>query len=332
MRVLLIKRATIGIDIGGTKTLLALFDEKFRVLESAKFKTHGERGEAYFKKALNENLDLLEHKASKDDVELVGVGIGVCGTVHPKTGMLRSASVPFLKEFPSKEYLRKKLKAPVTLGNDVHMGLYGEQRLGAAAGLSNVIGVFFGTGVGAALMIQGKLYVGTDGEAGDIGHYLVAPMGSLAGSEAEGSLNDLLSRGALAGKAAMLAARRLAPYLLKSEGTDVAKIRSEALAKSIAHGDKAVEELVRSRVHMVGIVLSNFVDFLNPEMVVLGGGVVDAMPSIFLKEIAAGIQRHSTREAQRTCKIAVSKLKNFAVAAGAAKMAWDTYAVSRPGL
>jgi len=318
------KFATIGVDIGGTKTRLALFDEKFRVIQDAKFKTRATEGEKRFRKDLQNSLTELLTRADKTNLKLLALGIGAAGTPDPQRGAFKTSSVPFRKDFPLVSLLNKSSGVPVCLGNDVHMGIYGEHQLGAAVGLQHVIGVFFGTGLGAGLILHGKLYGGANGTAGDIGHYLIAPMGPLAGSEAEGTLNDLMSRGALAGKAAMLATRGLAPYLLKKVGTEIMAIRSGELSESIVNGDKEVERMIRSRARMTGIALSNFVDLLNPEMVVLGGGLVEAMPALFLKEVEAGIREHTVLKIQRACRVVVSKLKKYAVAAGAAKMAWDT--------
>ena len=137
-------------------------------------------------------------------------------------------------------------------------------------------------------------------------------------------MDTIASRAAIAGEAAALAIKRKAPHLLDSVGTDVKKITSTALADAIEQGDADVEELVRNRAGILGIVLSNMVDFLNPEMIVLGGGLVDAMPDIITQEVAAGIKSHATREAQQGLQIVASQLKSHAVATGAAKLAVDS--------
>src|SRR5205814_1713198 len=123
-------------------------------------------------------------------------------------------------------------------------------------------------------------HLGANGHAGDIGHYLIQPWGSAAGSDRIGILDDVASRVAIAGDAAAIAAKHSAPHLLKEAGTDVADIKSSELAEAVEKGDKAIENLVRSRAKIVGIVLSNLVDFINPDTVVLGGGLVDAMPEL----------------------------------------------------
>jgi glucokinase len=319
-----LKRATIGIDVGGTKVLTALFDEKFELLAEVKFKTRPEKDEKYFFQGLQGALNTLLKRIQKANLILIGAGIGCAGFIDRDKGIIKmSHNIPFLKNYPISSHVTKLLRVPVILGNDVQMGLYGEHKLGAAMGQAHVIGVFFGTGIGGALIFDHKLYLGADGCAGDIGHYLLSPLGLAVGSKPEGTLAGMVSRRAIASEAALLASEQDAPHLFKMAGTDVDKIRGGVLAKSIKGGDKKVEEVVCARARMAGIAISNMVDFLNPNMVVLGGGLVDALPTLFLKEVREGIRKHATAEAQKGLNITVSKLKDHVVTAGAARMAWD---------
>jgi glucokinase len=320
------KRAMLGIDIGGTKMLFGLFDEAFALVDEIKLKTRAEKGEKLFSRNLAESIETLMRAAEKKGLTVVGVGVGCAGTVDRENGVMKtSPNIPFLKGYPLKKRLTQLTGTPVFLGNDVHMGLYGEQQLGAAVGLKHVLGVFFGTGIGGAVIIDGKLYEGANGAAGEIGHTLMSPLGHLAGSERQGVLDDFASRSAIAGEAASMAAKHMAPRLYKLAGADVDKINSRALAEAIEAGDKKLEEMVRSRARMTGIVLSNLVDFLSPEMVVLGGGLVETMPGLFRKEFEAGIRAHTNADVRDAVKIAVIKLKGHSVSTGAAKMAWHRF-------
>lgn len=327
------RKGTIGIDIGGTKTLFALFDEKFNVVEEIKVKTQVERGEKAFTDRLTENVETLVEKARKKGITLLGVGVGCAGFVDREKGSLKvSPNIPFLKGYPFRTKISKLTGANVYLANDVQAGLWGEHQLGAAKGRNHVIGIFLGTGIGGAIIIDGRLYLGATGIAGDIGNYLMHPVGAGTGSDREGVLDDIASRTAIAGEAATLAAKQWAPHLLKDAGTDVAKIRSGDLASAIEKGDDRIEELVKSRARLVGIALSNMVDFLNPEMVVLGGGLVEAMPALILKEVRAGIEGSATAEAREGLEVVTAKLKGHAVTAGAAKFALDLFVSSQTDL
>ncbi len=320
------KRATIGIDIGGTKMLFVLFDERFQRVKEIKVKTEPGKGEKNFARNLEESIEALLRKAKKRELDLAGVGVGCAGHVDLDKGMLTdSPNISFLPGYPLRSKIAKLTGAPVHILNDCHAGLYGEHQLGAAAGLKQVIGIFMGTGLGGALILDGNLFTGASGYAGDIGHYLLSPVGPLGGSDRDGTLDELASRAAIAGEAATLAAKQWAPNLAEKAGTDVRNICSSDLAEAIEKGDKNVEELVRSRAKIVGIALSNLVDFLNPEMIVLGGGMVEAMGGIIKREVEEGVRAHITDAASKALTVSTAKLKHLAVAAGAAKMALDIY-------
>jgi glucokinase len=317
------KSASIGIDVGGTKTRLALFGSHFRVIEGLKFKTP-KRTEP-FATALTESVQALIKKASDEDRVVSAVGVGFAGAIDGHDSTIKSApNVAFLEGFSFRKTIEPMCNCDVVLLNDVHAALYGELKVGKAVDYKDVIAIFIGTGIGGALAIDGKLHLGASGEAGNIGHYLLHAFGPLAGSERHGILDDFASRLAIAGTAATFAAKNWAPHLLKSVGTDVNNIKSSAFAEAIAAGDKAIEELVRSRVQIVGIVLSNMVDFLSPEMIVLGGGLTDAMPDLVRDEVEAGIRAHSTRAALRGLKVVTTEHKGHAVTVGAAKFAVDS--------
>jgi glucokinase len=320
------KQATIGIDIGGSKLLFDLFNDQFRSLEHIKIKTHADKGKKHFTQNLTEAVEELLKVVHKKDLHLLAVGVGCTGGVNATRDTLDSCpNIPFLEGYPLKDRLAKLTGTNVYIMNDVHAGLYGEHQLGAARGARHVIGVFIGTGIGGALIIDGKLHFGANGRAGDIGNYLIQPIGPLSGSDRGGVLDDVASRVAIAGEAATLAAKQWAPHLYRAAGTDVAEIKSSDLATAIEEGDEAIEELVRSRARAVGLAISNMVDFINPDTIVLGGGLVDEMPKLIQEEVTAGVKAHSTKDSKRGLKIVTTRLSGHAVSAGAAKYALDVF-------
>jgi glucokinase len=161
---------------------------------------------------------------------------------------------------------------------------------------------------------------GKNGSAGDIGHYLLHTTVPSAQSQ---FLDDVASRTAIAQAASELASNKRAPHLVESVGTDPQDITAGALAESIAHGDTHVEKLVRSRCYTLGVALSNLVDFLNPEMIVQGGGLSDKMPAIVRGEVEAGIHENSKQDPKRALEVVTARLKGHAVTAGAAKLSAD---------
>lgn len=327
------KRAYIGIDIGGTKSLFALFDEGFEVLAQEKFRTHqGRGGIRAFNRCLRGAVEKMVAEARRRGLRIKVVGAGCAGNIDMKNGVVRhSPNLPFLDDYPLAARLGRLAGAErVFVGHDVQAALYGEFRLGAARRGRHVIGVWLGTGVGGALIIDGRLHLGASGLAGDIGNYLLHGADPASGAPRREVLDSVASRTAIAGDAAALAAKHHAPKLRQMSGTDVTDIRSSDLAEAIRKGDKAVEKLVRSRASVVGAALSNLVDFLNPDHIVLGGGLVEALPNIMRREVRRSIESHAAPKTAKAVKVVLAKLHNHAGTAGAARLALDMFSNDPP--
>ncbi|HUQ29830.1 MAG TPA: ROK family protein [Usitatibacter sp.] len=326
------RRAIIGIDIGGTKTLLALLDEGFEVIAEEKLRSRsGKKPLAAFEKGLAEAIEKLLAHAAERKLKVKVVGVGVAGIADFRTGCVRSApNLEFLEGFRLGARLKKLTGAKVFVANDVHTGLYGECTLGAAKKATHVLGVWLGTGVGGAMVIDGKLHLGASRIAGNIGNYVLHAVDAATDAPRKEVLDNVASRTAIAGDAAVLAAKERAPKLKKAAGTDVKDIKSGDLADSIRRGDKPVEKLVRSRIGVVGTALSNLIDFINPDMVVLGGGLVEAMPELIRREIEKAVKAHATTAAAGQVKIAVAQLRDHAGTIGAAKLALDMFSGRPP--
>ena len=326
------KRAHIGIDIGGTKSLYALFDDSFEVLAEEKLRTHpDDGGAAEFTRAMSKAVKSLMAEAKRKGLEVRRVGVGCAGDIDMKNGIVReSPNLRFLDGYDLHDRLEKLTDAKVFVGHDVQAALYGEYRRGAAKKGRHVIGVWLGTGVGGALIIDGRLHLGATGYAGDIGNYLLHAVEGHEIVNRKEVLDSVASRTAIAGEAATLAAKHRAPSLRKSAGTDVTEIKAGDLADSIKKGDKAVEKLVRSRAGLVGMALSNLVDFLNPDTIVLGGGLVEAMPRLMKNEIEKAIAGHCAPKAAKALKVVTAKLEGHAGTVGAACLAVDMFSGAPP--
>ncbi|HSJ96685.1 MAG TPA: ROK family protein, partial [Myxococcota bacterium] len=214
------KRAYIGIDIGGTKSLFALFDEKFEVLAEEKFRTHPDKGGAKaFTRAMSGAVRMLLDEARKRKRHVVVAGVGCAGDIDMKAGVVRSSpNLTFLKGYAFRQRLEKLTGARAFLGHDVQAALYGEFRRGAARKGRHVIGVWLGTGVGGAVLIDGRLHLGATGVAGDIGNYGLHAVDTAAEEQRKDVLDNVASRTAIAGDAAALAAKHRAPTLRKVAG------------------------------------------------------------------------------------------------------------------
>jgi len=316
--------ASLGIDLGGTKVLAALFDERLRLIDSTLHRSDPDKGLRRFTLKLEESVSRLLGRARREGLEVRAVGAGCAGFVDPDSGVLSSCpNIPFIRDYPIARHLTRLARCPVLVGNDAQLGLYGEYKLGAAVGCRNVVGLFMGTGIGGGVIIDGTLYKGASGLAGEIGHYLLDALGPLSGSDRHGLLDDIASRHAIAAQAAAMAAKQWAPHLFREAGTNLLDIRADVLARAIRRGDSKIEELVRSRASIVGLVLANLVNFLSPEMVVLGGGMIKALGDIIVPEAERTMRRHALPPIARSVRVVAARLGDLAVAMGAAKWALD---------
>ena len=315
------KRAAIGIDIGGTKTLCALINERFEILEQIKFKTAPHEGRPAFEKRLKTAVQTLVRHAK--DHKLVGIGVASAGKVDTeKCTISASPNIVWLDGFRVGPTFKKAFRLESVIGNDVQLALYGEQQLGAAVGCRHVLGVFFGTGVGGAAIINGKIYHGASGHGGNVGATLTHQIGGVDGLESHGILDRIASKSAIAGAAIGMGVKQWAPHLYKEVGTDISKVTWGSISRARKAGDRKVEELIRSRLRVVGIALSSVVNFLNPEMLILGGGLTEEMPRIVVGEVEKGLREYLVPEISRKLKIKSAKFGNKAGVIGAAKFAF----------
>jgi glucokinase len=324
------KKFTVGIDVGGTKILTTLWDAQFRLQAEVKNKTKTEAGQEYFVKTIIDSVRTVMDEADVLRSQVAGVGIGCPGVIDARRGVVvDSPNISFLKNLPLAKILSRKLKLPVVLGNDVQTGLYGEYQFGAAKGYSNVIGIFLGTGIGGALIIDGRPYAGTSGSAGEIGHLQVDPQGPLCGCGQRGCFEALAGRLAIAAEAAVAVARHQAPHLDDKTGADIRAIKSGTLAKAIEAGDRPLAQLIRRKAELLGRVMASLANVINPELFVLGGGLVQAMPALISKEAERSLRAHALRSVAQHAKVAVAKLGDYSTAMGAAQKAADQFGPSR---
>ncbi len=316
------KPAAVGIDVGGTKTLCVLVDKHFRQLEEIKFKTAPEEGRNRFTRRLRDSVGALVTSARAKGLEVVAVGIGSAGAVDEKEIRINtSPNLMMLENYPIGKYLEKVVKAKMTIQNDVQTGIHAEHVLGAAQGCNDVMGVFFGTGVGGAAIINGKLFRGASGFGGQVGGLVAQPVGGINAALSHGIIDRIASKSAIASEALVMAIKNWAPYLHREVGTDLSKITWGILERAIKHGDNRIEEMLRARMRVVGIALANVINFLNPEMLVLGGGLVGQMPELVIKEIEVGLREYLTPEVSKAVRVKPAKLGGHAVAVGAAHQA-----------
>ncbi len=312
------KKYLIGIDIGGTKVLAGLLRPNFSIIATEKMKVDPSRGLGAFIKMLTGAIQelLLENNLTAKNI--LAIGIGCPGIIDPDTGVVQvSPNLSFLKKYPLKSVLQKTFRVPVAVENDVNAGLYGEQQFGAAKNAKHVLGIFLGTGVGGALIFDGKLYRGATRAAGEIGHtFMNLPFGP----DHRPTLENMTGRLALAADAGLLLLKQKAPHLYKDAGTDLRGLKSGAFARAIRAGDAEVKKLILIKARVLGISMANAVNLLSPELIVLGGGLVEALGFLILPEAEKTMRQFAMPDLVKPVKVRAAVLGDYAVMLGAAKL------------
>jgi len=310
----------IGFDLGGTKMMAVVLNEKFKVLGRIKKKTKAHEGQAAGLKRMEQMIHELLKQLSIDITLLKGIGIGIPGLLDLERGMILDAPNLGWRRVGIRTTLKKRLGCPVVIMNDVDAGMYGEYIRGAAQKARCAVGIFPGTGIGGGCVYNGEILRGEKNSCMEIGHIQVLSDGPLCGCGQRGCLEAVASRLAISADAAKAVFRGEAPHLQEISGTDLANIRSKALAAAINAGDKSIEKIIREAAQWIGVGVANVVNLLAPNVVVLGGGLVEAMPVIFQEAVAETAYQRVMPPYKNTFKVEVAQLGDDAAVIGSA--AW----------
>lgn len=318
-------RVWLGFDLGGTKMNAVLFDRKFESLARRKKKTRGAEGATAGIERIRSTIEKLLEEGKVDRGQLGGIGVGCPGPLDLNEGVILAAPNLGWKDVPLKKILEKEFGCPVWICNDVDAGVYGEYRFGAATGARTALGVFPGTGIGGGMVYEGKIFRGKKSSCLEIGHIPMVMDGAVCGCGRRGCLETVASRLALSAEIAKAAYRGQAPNLLRVAGTDLANIRSGTIKEAIEAGDDVVEHILRDGAKFLGVALAGFVNTLLPDVIVLGGGLVEALPKIYLDEVGKALSKHVMPSYEKTYELKTAKLGDDAGTMGAA--AWARYCV-----
>ena len=311
------KKYWAGLDLGGTKMLAKIYDADFKELGESKRKTEGHKGLDSVVKRMDKCIREALGEAGVSAKDLCGIGIGCPGPVDPEAGVLLHAPNLGWKNVPIRKTFEKEFDCPVVACNDVDSGVFGEYKFGAARDARSAVGIFPGTGIGGGAVIHGRLLEGANITCMEIGH--------IPFSEAGLTLEEVCSRLAIASESAAAAYRGQAPYILKNCGTDMAKITSGKIADAIENGDVAIEKIVKEAACRLGSGVATVVQLIAPEVVVIGGGLVEAMPKLFMKALEESVDEKVLAPFRGRYRIVEAELGDDAGVQGAA--AWAAKSV-----
>ncbi len=279
------KKYSIGIDLGGTKILIALVDrETGEVLHHVKKKTKKDKGPKNIIKKMLEGIDELLEESGKTLDDISSIGVGAAGQIDRQNGILIAAANLDCYDLNIKGILSEKFNIPVFVGNDVEIAAIGEQKFGAGKGCDDFVCVFVGTGVGSAIIKDGKIITGATGTAGEIGHIIVDLNGRQCSCGAHGCLEAYASRSAIERRIEGALKKGRKSYILDYLETGKS-ITSSMIQKSIEREDELVLQCVTEASEYLSGGIASIINFVNPELVILGGGLIEAVDYFYQKTI-----------------------------------------------
>lgn len=306
--------------MGGTKILGGAVNSSRGIIVRVKKST--EKG-VPAKQYVNDLAAIIDETIEEAQIKrdsIAAVCIGVPGSVNPNTGLISLAPNLGIHNYNMKEKLRKFIPYPVFLENDVHMGALGIKHFGIGKTAKNMLAVFLGTGIGGGLIFNHKLYRGSNFTAGEIGHIKVMDGGPVCGCGNKGCFEAVASRTAIVKKIKkdIKAGKKSVLRELVYEGKP---IKSGVLAMAVKKGDKVVINSVTDACKITGKVLSDINNLLNLDLIVLGGGVVEAMAGFMLPIIRESFYKYSLDASVKGLKIMPTNLKDDAALFGGIALA-----------
>jgi glucokinase len=315
------KDYVMGVDLGGTKILAGVFDDKLECLGRAKKSTKADRGaDAVVDRVAATVLEAID-ECDLHPRQIRGVGIGAPGACDPETGTVIFAPNLVWKNFPLKKELEKRLDFPVFVENDCNMQTLGVHEKELKGKPRHMVGIFLGTGIGAGIILDGRLFSGFNRTAGEIGHMVLEVGGPKCGCGNKGCFEALASRTAILKRIEAAVKDGQKTVLTEMLGSDLDDLRSGDLRKALKRGDKLVEKVVEEAAEYTGIAVANVINLLNPEVIVVGGGVIDALQDDMLAIIIETARDYAMNGTASGIEILASKLGDEAGITGGAVLA-----------
>lgn len=307
----------LGIDVGGSKILAVVINEAGEMISRQKLRTDATGGiEAVAKQIFEAANDALS-QANLSLTQMTNVGIAIPSTFDPQTGFVRRAVNLGWENEPAGQLLCDLFNRPIAMGNDVNCGTLAEARFGAGDQAANVIGLFVGTGLGGGIVIDGKLYTGSNGGAGELGHMIVKHGGPLCSCGSLGCLEAFCSKKAFSRKLHnQINLKGKKSLLGKALDYDFSVLKSSLLAKAYHQQDQVTRKILNKGAYMLGVGCANITQIFSPDVIVLGGGVMEELGQDLMPFVMDGFNQNQ-QGLQVAPRIELSKLGDYAVAIGA---------------
>ena len=297
----------ICLDIGGTKVLGAIFNENNEIIYRLKKKTKADGDDAgNIEQVIISVVDEMIKESGIKKGEINAIAAGAPGVIDQEKGIvLFSPNLPW-RDYDIKTPIEKKFGVPFYIGNDVNVGVLGEYVYGAAKGYKNVVGFFVGTGMGGGLILNGTLFTGHQFKAAEYGHMVLDPEGPLCNCGQRGCLEAFSSKKGMSKYIVEQAARGRKSML--ADNIENGVFRSKYLKKALAAKDEVAMEAVDRACHDLAIATGNMINTISPDVVVYGGGVIEAVGDIFLEKIMKEVDRYCMVSIRPTVDLKIAAL------------------------
>ncbi len=313
----------ICLDIGGTKILGAIFNSKKEIVYRLKKKTKadGDSVQNVEDTIISVVSEMLEG-FSIEKSQVAAIAAGAPGVIDQDKGIvLESANLPW-KNYDIKTPIEKRFGVPFFIGNDVNVGVLGEYEYGVAKGCKNVVGLFVGTGMGGGLILDGKLYTGHLFKGAEFGHMIVVPDGPKCNCGQRGCLEALSSKQGISDYIRQQAGRGRETSMADAVADGVFK--SKLLKKALKAKDPVSVEAVERACYYLAIASGNLVNTFSPEIVVYGGGVIEACGDYFLDSIIKNVDRYCMPSIRKTVRFEKAALGDDSILYGDLAMILDS--------
>lgn len=316
-------KAAMGVDIGGGSVKLGVSTPSGRVLFRSQFLTRRNEGRSKLLYELDQQIQHLSKLAKNKQFEVVGIGIGAPGPIDVERGFIYFfPNIPGWRNTPLKEILQKKMGLPVWVDNDANVMALAEFCYGAGRGTRTMIGLTLGTGVGGGMVIHGKLFHGSRFSAAEIGHLVIDENGPLCACGNRGCVETYVGTNYFTRE--VLSRLKKAPrsVLKKWVGEKGLKLTPELVARAAKKGDQLSQKMWSDTAEHLGTALAGLVNILNPEKIILGGGIAQSGDLLF-KPVGRAIQKKAFPIAARSVKVVPAQLGVDAGWIGAAAMVFQ---------
>ena len=316
------KRWIAGVDLGGTNIVVGLLPmEGGEVLGLRSMPTDSGRGAKFVvdriigmvEQAIAEVLSA--HGGTRD--QIAGVGIGSPGPLDRRTGTVINTPNLGWRNFPLRDLISNAVHLPATLDNDANCATYGEWWLGAGRGTQTLVGLTLGTGIGGGIVLNGEIFHGCSDVAGEIGHMTIDSNGRRCKCGNYGCLEQYASGPAIATRAIEGLDAGSPSMLIDMVHGKLEDISAAIVYEAAVSGDPYATEVVKDTAKFLGAGVASIINILNPEMVVIAGGVTRAGEHLF-EPLRAEVRRRAFRSAQECCRIVSGQLPGTAGVVGAA--------------